>query len=132
MNANPTILPVRLANGVVIQAEVSGSAHAREGDVAADQSFAPRSLDDVIAAIEGIAASVGDAFARVRPDEASVEFGLELAAESGKLTALLVKGGGKASLSITLKWIASSSPDDIAPVTGEGVQDPSAVTETGL
>jgi hypothetical protein len=102
---NSTSVPVRLANGAVIQAEVSGLGVTREGDVAAGSDLLePRSFDKVIEAIEGIAGSVSDAFRRIRPDEATVEFGVELAAEAGQLTALLVKGSGKASLTITLKW----------------------------
>lgn len=116
MPSDSAVLPVRLANGVILQAEVVGADLGHEGDVAAGlNSFAPKSLDDVISAIEGIAASVGDAFKRVQPDEAVVEFGIELVAEAGNLTALLVKGGGKASLAITLKWVAGGASAKLGP-----------------
>lgn len=110
MQSNSASVPIRLANGVIIQAEVTGPDLGREGNVAASpNSFPPRSLDDVINAIEGIATSVSDAFKRIQPDEAVVEFGIEFVAEAGNLTALLVKGGGKASLAITLKWVAGDA-----------------------
>lgn len=111
MTSDVSTVPIRLPNGVVMQAEISSKGGSREGDVASSLgSAAVRSLDDVMAAIEGIASSVEEAFQKVQPDEATIEFGLELAAESGKLTALLVKGGGKASLTITLKWTAGGPP----------------------
>jgi hypothetical protein len=40
---------------------------------------------------------------KVKPKKASVEFGLEVAVESGKLTTLLVKGASTANLKITLE-----------------------------
>jgi hypothetical protein len=103
-------LPVQLPNGMVIQAEVTGAGLDREGEVAAAANlFEPKEIDPVMRAIEGVAQSVGDAFRRIRPDEATVEFGVELAAEAGQLTALLVKGSGKASFTITLKWSGGGS-----------------------
>ncbi|WP_264308818.1 CU044_2847 family protein [Nodosilinea nodulosa] len=39
-----------------------------------------------------------------RPKKATVKFGMELAIESGQLTAVIVKGSGKANLEITLEW----------------------------
>jgi hypothetical protein len=44
------------------------------------------------------------ALKKVKPKKASVEFGLEVAVESGKLTTLLVKGTGTANLKIALEW----------------------------
>ncbi len=39
-----------------------------------------------------------------KPDKMSIEFGVEISAEAGELTALIVKGSGKANLKITLTW----------------------------
>jgi NTP-dependent ternary system trypsin peptidase co-occuring protein len=58
----------------------------------------------VTGSIESIAADLTAVFARVKPRKASVEFGVEVGIESGKLTALLVKGTGKANLKVTLSW----------------------------
>ena len=49
---------------------------------------------------------------KARPQKATVKFGMELAIvprtgyanESGQLTAVIVKGPGKANLEITLEW----------------------------
>jgi hypothetical protein len=62
------------------------------------------SFDGVRATVEGIAAELTQAWASVKPTEASVAFGLKLTAKSGKLTGLLVEGGGEASLTVTLTW----------------------------
>jgi hypothetical protein len=40
----------------------------------------------------------------VKPAEASVELALKLVVKSGKLTGLLVEGGGEAALKVTLTW----------------------------
>jgi hypothetical protein len=40
----------------------------------------------------------------VKPKKATVKFGMELAIESGQLTAVIVKGSGKGNLEITLEW----------------------------
>jgi hypothetical protein len=58
----------------------------------------------VIPAIEDLAESVHSAFKKLSPKKGTVEIGLELAVESGALTAILVKGSGKANLKITLEW----------------------------
>jgi len=39
-----------------------------------------------------------------QPDKISVKLGLEISVESGQLTALFVKGAGKANLEITMEW----------------------------
>jgi hypothetical protein len=62
------------------------------------------SFDGVRETLEAVASSLAQAWEKVRPSEATVEFGLELTAKQGKLTGLLVEGGGTASLKVTLAW----------------------------
>ena len=64
----------------------------------------PLSFDGVRATVEGIATELAGVWQRVKPSEASVEFGLKLTAKSGKLTGLVIEGGGEAALTITLTW----------------------------
>ncbi|MGH4024201.1 MAG: CU044_2847 family protein [Pseudonocardiaceae bacterium] len=64
----------------------------------------PLSFDGVRATVEGIATELAEVWQKVRPSEASVAFGLKLTAKSGKLTGLVVEGGGEASLTVTLTW----------------------------
>lgn len=70
-------------------------------DVALGDAF---NFDKVRDTIEGISEVVHAAITKVKPDTASVEFGVDVSVESGKLTGLLVKGTGGASLKITLSW----------------------------
>jgi hypothetical protein len=57
----------------------------------------PLSFDGVRATVEGIATELAQVWEQVKPSEASVAFGLKLTAKSGKLTGLLVEGGGRAA-----------------------------------
>jgi hypothetical protein len=54
--------------------------------------------------ITGVANEIATALRSVKPDKASVEFGIEVAIETGTLTALLVQGTTTANLKITLEW----------------------------
>jgi len=99
------IIKAELANGSTlhIQATILGG----EEEVA----FILPSFKEVTHAIEGIADSVVTTLQKVKPRKASVEFGLEVALESGQLTALLVKGSGTSNLKITLEWGEPSSSE---------------------
>jgi hypothetical protein len=103
METRTEIIKAELANGSIvhIQATVLGG----EEEVA----FALPSFKEVTDAIEGIAKSVVTTIQKVKPKKATVEFGLEVALESGQLTALLVKGSGTSNLKITLEWGEASS-----------------------
>jgi Trypsin-co-occurring domain 1 len=62
------------------------------------------SFEGVRKTITAIGKEIAEAWEAVRPDEACVELGLKLAAGNGKLTGMLVEGGGEASLKIMLRW----------------------------
>jgi hypothetical protein len=104
MDAPTQNVRVCLPNGTKtwVEATPLGS---READAAAFEGLTEAlSLDAVRSAIEGVSALVRETIEKVAPDKASVEFGLEIGLESGQLTALWVKGSGKANLKITLSW----------------------------
>jgi hypothetical protein len=63
-----------------------------------------RSFDGVVDSIKAITQQLTGALQEVKPDKASLEFGVDIGIESGQLTALLVKGTGSATLKITLEW----------------------------
>jgi hypothetical protein len=116
MERPPSTIPLRLPNGVVIRAETTPlTPVTRERDVARGPVLEPEEFSGVMGAVEGIASSLADTMERLRPSEASIEFGLELAVETGKLTALLVKGSSKANLKITLTWTRGGDAPDRAP-----------------
>ena len=98
MSTRQELIPVTLANGTQIR--MAATMLGGEEDVA----FKLLSFDEVTNTIEGIAGSLNAALQKVKPRKASVEFGLEVAVESGKLTSLLVNGSGTATLKITLEW----------------------------
>jgi hypothetical protein len=100
-------VPIQLPTGVIwAEAEPVGDS-ARRRDVA-EEIAEPLSIDVIRSAVEGLARVVQEALVAVKPHTASVEFALEIGVESGKLTALWVKGSGKANLKITLAWASNS------------------------
>lgn len=98
MTTRQELIPVKLANGVEMR--VAATVLGGEEDVA----LKLLSFEEITDTLEGIVGSLNAALQKIKPKKASVEFGLEVAVESGKLTALLVKGSGTATLNITLEW----------------------------
>lgn len=98
MQSRDKLVPVKLPNGATMYVEAAMLGG--EEDVA----LKLLSFDEVTQTLEGIANAVNGAIQKAKPKKASVELGLELAVESGKLTTLLVKGSGKANLKIALEW----------------------------
>jgi hypothetical protein len=97
------IIKAELLNGgtLHIQATILGG----EEEVA----FTLPAFKEVTDTIEAVGQSIVTALQKVKPRKASVEFGVEVALESGQLTALLVKGTGTSNLKITLEWGELSS-----------------------
>ncbi len=93
---NDTV-PVQLPNGAIIKFEVTQTG--RE-----DVSFDSKKFQPIAEAIEGVVQMIAAPIQKVKPKKATVKFGMELAIESGQLTATVVKGSGKANLEITLEW----------------------------
>lgn len=96
-DARSSAVPVQLPNGAVVKFEVSQTG--RE-----DVSFDLKNFQPVADAIEGVVQAIAVPLQKVKPKKATVKFGMELAVESGKLTAMVVKGSGKANLEISLEW----------------------------
>lgn len=67
-------------------------------------------FDGVRHTIEEIGETLAHAWDAAKPDEASVEFGLKLTAKTGKLTGILVEGGGEATMSVKLTWKPTAAP----------------------
>ncbi|WP_157621549.1 CU044_2847 family protein [Saccharothrix sp. NRRL B-16348] len=66
------------------------------------------SLDDFTSSLSAITDTVSDAiaggFRKIKPDKITLEFGFEVGVESGKLTAILVKGSAKANIKVVAEW----------------------------
>jgi hypothetical protein len=98
------VVPVTLSDGTVIQIEARDFGNA--GKVGA---FDTKEFKDLTASIEAIAIAFRQTLENIRPQKASVEFGVEVGIEAGKLTALICRGSGKANVKIALEWSNSAS-----------------------
>lgn len=96
-NSFSTTVPVQLPNGEIVRIEVSQTGRK-------DTSIDFHLFDEVSGVLEGVTMALAETIKRAKPKKAVVKFGLELAVESGKLTAIVVKGSSKANLEITLEW----------------------------
>jgi Trypsin-co-occurring domain 1 len=90
-------VPVQLDNGAVIKIEVAQTG--RE-----DVAFDLKSFKPVTDALEGVTKALSETLEKTKPNKATIKFGMELAIESGQLTAVIVKGSSKANLEVTLEW----------------------------
>ncbi|HEU5127710.1 MAG TPA: CU044_2847 family protein [Glycomyces sp.] len=64
----------------------------------------PETFDRLRETVEAVSAELVAVWQKVRPAEATVEFGIGADVKTGKLTGILVSGGAAASLKVTLKW----------------------------
>lgn len=65
--------------------------------------------------VQGVTRSLADALRAARPDEVSVQFGIELSGRSGTVVGLLADNEAKAAINVTLTW-QGGPPADL----GEG------------
>jgi hypothetical protein len=96
---------VALPDGAMMMVQAHGG-YQGSTDVAGLQALP---FEEVGRSIEGFSTAVLKAIRAAAPSEATIEFGLDLHAESGKLTSLLVEGSAAAALKITLTWRPGSS-----------------------
>ncbi|MFD3843880.1 CU044_2847 family protein [Streptomyces sp. NPDC058642] len=87
------------AGGTEFYAEVSDGGGPQPVGLGDALSF--DGVRDMIAAVGG---QLSAAWESAKPAEATVSFGVNLSTKTGKLSGLLVEGGGSASLEITLTW----------------------------
>ena len=88
---------VDLGDGVMAFVEVA----AVRGEVATGSTLP---FDQVLATVCAISNSLNETLRQVRPNKASITYGLELEVENGSLMAAIVRGKGKANFEITLEW----------------------------
>jgi hypothetical protein len=96
------LVPFKLDDNTVIRIE----ARQLVSDEAMDSYIAAQipSFEDITGTIKSIAKSIIAVWNEVQPSKATAEFGIEVGVEPGSVTALLVKGSGKANIKITLEW----------------------------
>jgi hypothetical protein len=69
------------------------------------------SLAGISAAIRELAVNLKSALDEVAPTKASLEFGLQIGVEPGKLAAIWVQGEAKANVKIKLEWAGKEGKD---------------------
>ncbi len=97
MELQTRIISVELADGTNVRVEVTLLGERKI-------NYQTRPFDEVTVAIESLTKEIAEVLQKVKPDRASVKFGIEIGIESGKLIPLLVKGTSTANLEITLEW----------------------------
>jgi hypothetical protein len=102
MDRRSEIIPIELSDGTIVKIEATPLG----GDQ--DVSFSSLPFKEATTVIRAFARDVADSLQEVsttaQPDKISVKIGFEVAVESGQLTALIVKGSGKANLEISMEW----------------------------
>ncbi|MFJ7490172.1 CU044_2847 family protein [Streptomyces sp. NPDC097727] len=71
-------------------------------------------VESLQAVVTSVARSLAEPLRAVRPDEVSVEFGIELTAKAGKVVGLLADGEAKGGIKVTLTWSGGGPPADPA------------------
>lgn len=100
MESRTEIVPVQLADGTTVK--IRASMLGGYEDVGAFDKLLP--FEDVTNTIERVAGAMAKSFKKIKPDKASVEFGIEVGVESGALTTFLVQGTGTGNITVTLEW----------------------------
>ncbi|MEU7643076.1 CU044_2847 family protein [Streptomyces huasconensis] len=96
---------IELPGGETVYARIgTAGGHGEDDEDVGVLDTAAAKVEELGQLIRGVGRSVLDAAAAVRPDEASVTFGVELSAKPGKVIAVLADGEAKASVQVTLTW----------------------------
>ncbi|TWJ07785.1 hypothetical protein LX16_4948 [Stackebrandtia albiflava] len=103
------VVPVKIGDTEFLMETVASPSDTYDGLTPISGSLEPESFDRVRDMVAAVAGELTTVWERVKPQEATVEFGVTADVKSGRLTGLLVGGGASASLKITLKW--TSIPD---------------------
>jgi hypothetical protein len=94
----------RLTNGKEIRVEATYLGGVQKTGILGNIDFS-----EVTETLASIASDVMNAVDAIKPQKATVELGVEVAVEAGKLVALLCQGSGKANIKLALEWGAAHS-----------------------
>ncbi|WP_371099357.1 CU044_2847 family protein, partial [Streptomyces sanglieri] len=112
-DSDARITRIEMPDGTEVWARISGAEElAQPGSGPSFTDIGAGNIADRVQArvesLQGVVTSVARSLAEplrsVRPDEVSVEFGIELTAKSGKVVGLLADGEAKGSIKVTLTW----------------------------
>ncbi|KUJ40534.1 CU044_2847 family protein [Streptomyces sp. NPDC093228] len=138
------IARIEMPDGTPVWARISGAGELAvpPGELSyTDTGFADRveaQVESLHSVVTSVARSLAGPLRAVRPDEVSVEFGIELTAKAGKVVGLLADGEAKAGITVTLTWqggppAADPSGDASGPGTGtpgDALSSPAAAPRT--
>ncbi len=106
MSEDTEIITVRLPDDSTLRVETTFKSGRQK------VSSSTFDFKDASATIEQTLFALRDVVRKAQPSKASLEFGFELAVESGKLTAILVKGATKANIKVNLEWELAKPKQD--------------------
>lgn len=118
-DSDARITRIEMPDGTEVWARISGAEElAQSGSGPSFTDIGAGNIADRVQArvesLQGVVTSVARSLAEplraVRPDEVSVEFGIELTAKSGKVVGLLADGEAKGSIKVTLTWNGGGPP----------------------
>ena len=106
MNGEPTdpteYTKVELSDGTVLRMAYTPKTTDGEEEVGLRDKI---SFSRVTGAIESMAADISKVWEKVQPHKMTVEFGLEIEADTDDtIMAVIMKGSGKANFKVTLEW----------------------------
>ncbi|MGW5304510.1 CU044_2847 family protein [Streptomyces griseoluteus] len=118
MNGDSTrVARIELPDGTPVWARISGAEELSYTDTGFHERV-EASVESLHSLITGVARSLSGPLSAVRPDEVSVEFGIELTAKAGKVVGLLADGEAKAALTVTLTWNGGPPEPGVTPAGG--------------
>lgn len=79
-----------------------------EADVA-DELIPLDQFENSVGTLTHVATAIRQKVSALSPNKVSLELGLAVGIESGKLTSLIVKGTGNATIKVTLEWTKNPS-----------------------
>lgn len=112
------LMQVTMPTGEVLWVETRVSSAVRDTSRQSQERMLGR-LERLDETIRGVVRSVGTAVARHAPAETELEFGLEIAVETGKAVAVLAGAHATASVKVKLRWNRGEFPADEAPEPDE-------------
>jgi hypothetical protein len=99
MGADTRVVPVVMSDGSQFQIEARNAGGYQDVGALDGVPF-----EAVTAVLVNLGKALNDAIERVAPKKASIEFGMEVAVEAGKLTALVCQGKTTANFTVKLEW----------------------------
>ncbi|MEU9920807.1 CU044_2847 family protein [Streptomyces griseoluteus] len=101
------VVPVT-QDGVRIQVFAGSAEAAADGEETAIGARRP-SLDQVMSGLNAVARAVGEQARQSTASRVTLEFGCDIALESGSLVAAIGKASAKSAFKVTLEWDSTSA-----------------------